>query len=131
VVRWLRIGSRQPTTRRSPVSLIPVLVARKILGPLFTPPRHDGIHLRVLRFDGKVAFVTGAARGQGRAHCVRLAAEGCDVIAIDTCGPVETSKIAHSTPEDLRRPRPPLRGSVGVCWCARSTYGTWHLWSRS
>ena len=34
---------------------------------------------------GKVAFVTGAARGQGRSHAVRLAAEGCDIIAIDAC----------------------------------------------
>jgi (+)-trans-carveol dehydrogenase len=35
--------------------------------------------------DGKVAFVTGAARGQGRSHAVRLAQEGCDIIAIDAC----------------------------------------------
>lgn len=37
---------------------------------------------------GRVAYVTGAARGQGRAHCVRLAAAGADIIAIDACGPV-------------------------------------------
>jgi (+)-trans-carveol dehydrogenase len=54
------------------------------------------------RFDGKVAFVTGAARGQGRAHCVRLASEGCDVIAIDICGPVASSKIEAATPDELR-----------------------------
>jgi SDR family mycofactocin-dependent oxidoreductase len=53
------------------------------------------------RLDGQVAFVTGAARGQGRAHCARLAQEGADVIAIDICGPVETSKIPHATPEEL------------------------------
>lgn len=53
------------------------------------------------RFSGQIAFVTGAARGQGRAHCVRLAEEGCDVIAVDICGPVETSKIAAATPADL------------------------------
>src|SRR4029077_12786921 len=35
--------------------------------------------------DGKVAFVTGAARGQGRSHAARLAREGCDIIAIDAC----------------------------------------------
>jgi SDR family mycofactocin-dependent oxidoreductase len=35
--------------------------------------------------DGKVAFVTGAARGQGRSHAVRLAQEGCDIIAVDSC----------------------------------------------
>jgi (+)-trans-carveol dehydrogenase len=37
------------------------------------------------RMDGKVAFVTGAARGQGRSHAVRLAQEGADIIAIDIC----------------------------------------------
>ncbi len=37
---------------------------------------------------GKVAYVTGAARGQGRSHCVRLARAGADIIAIDACGPV-------------------------------------------
>jgi NAD(P)-dependent dehydrogenase (short-subunit alcohol dehydrogenase family) len=36
------------------------------------------------RLNGRVAFVTGAARGQGRAHCVRLAEEGADLIAIGT-----------------------------------------------
>ncbi|MET4430648.1 MULTISPECIES: mycofactocin-coupled SDR family oxidoreductase [unclassified Mycolicibacterium] len=38
--------------------------------------------------EGRVAFITGAARGQGRAHAVRLASEGADIIAIDICGPV-------------------------------------------
>jgi SDR family mycofactocin-dependent oxidoreductase len=37
---------------------------------------------------GKVAYVTGAARGQGRSHCVRLARAGADIIAVDACGPV-------------------------------------------
>jgi NAD(P)-dependent dehydrogenase (short-subunit alcohol dehydrogenase family) len=40
------------------------------------------------RFDGKVAFITGAARGQGRSHAVRFAAEGADIIATDLCGPI-------------------------------------------
>lgn len=38
--------------------------------------------------EGRVAFVTGAARGQGRAHAIRLADEGADIIAIDVCGPI-------------------------------------------
>ena len=37
---------------------------------------------------GRVAYVTGAARGQGRSHCVRLARAGADIVAIDACGPV-------------------------------------------
>lgn len=41
--------------------------------------------------QGRVALVTGAARGQGRAHAVRLAAEGADIIAVDVCGPVSPS----------------------------------------
>ncbi|MGE2728724.1 mycofactocin-coupled SDR family oxidoreductase [Mycolicibacterium vaccae] len=54
------------------------------------------------RVEGKVAFITGAARGQGRAHAVRLAEEGANIIAIDICKKVETvDKIAASTPEDL------------------------------
>ena len=40
------------------------------------------------RVEGKVAFITGAARGQGRSHAVRLAQEGADIIAIDICGPI-------------------------------------------
>ncbi len=42
------------------------------------------------RLEGKVAFITGAARGQGRAHAVRLAEEGADIIAIDICSNIET-----------------------------------------
>ena len=37
------------------------------------------------RVEGKVAFITGAARGQGRSHALRLAQEGADIIAVDIC----------------------------------------------
>jgi (+)-trans-carveol dehydrogenase len=53
------------------------------------------------RVEGKVAFITGAARGQGRAHAVRLAQEGADIIAIDICKQVDSVQIPLSTPEDL------------------------------
>jgi (+)-trans-carveol dehydrogenase len=54
------------------------------------------------RVEGKVAFITGAARGQGRSHAVRLAQEGADIIAIDICKPISrSSQIAPATPDDL------------------------------
>ena len=42
------------------------------------------------RLEGKVAFITGAARGQGRSHAVRLAQEGADIIAVDICENIDT-----------------------------------------
>jgi len=51
--------------------------------------------------DGTVAVVSGAARGQGRAHAVRLAREGADIIAMDICADVETVHYPLATPEDL------------------------------
>ena len=53
------------------------------------------------KLDGKVAFITGAARGQGRSHAVRLAQEGADIIAIDLCEPIATMNYPLATPEDL------------------------------
>jgi SDR family mycofactocin-dependent oxidoreductase len=53
------------------------------------------------RVVGKVALVTGAARGQGRAHAVRLAEEGADIIAIDVCAPLPSVHYESATPEDL------------------------------
>jgi SDR family mycofactocin-dependent oxidoreductase len=53
------------------------------------------------RFEGKVAFITGAARGQGRAEAVRLAAEGADIIALDICADLPTTSYPGATAEDL------------------------------
>jgi (+)-trans-carveol dehydrogenase len=50
--------------------------------------------------EGKVAFITGAGRGQGRSHAVRLAQEGADIIAIDICHDVEGA-LPMATPDDL------------------------------
>jgi (+)-trans-carveol dehydrogenase len=52
------------------------------------------------RVEGKVAFITGAGRGQGRSHAVKLAAEGADIIAIDICHDVEGA-LPMATPDDL------------------------------
>jgi SDR family mycofactocin-dependent oxidoreductase len=53
------------------------------------------------KLEGKVAFITGAARGQGRSHAVRLAQEGADIIAVDICRQIETVPYRMATPEDL------------------------------
>jgi (+)-trans-carveol dehydrogenase len=62
------------------------------------------------RVEGKVAFITGAARGQGRAHAVRLAQEGADIIAIDICKQIEGFLNPPSTPEDLAKTADLVRG---------------------
>ena len=51
--------------------------------------------------QGKVAFVTGAARGQGRAHAVKLASEGADVIAVDLCGQIDSVPYPMGSADDL------------------------------
>jgi (+)-trans-carveol dehydrogenase len=53
------------------------------------------------RVEGKVAFITGAARGQGRSHAIRLAQEGADIIAIDITKQIDSVPYALATPEDL------------------------------
>jgi SDR family mycofactocin-dependent oxidoreductase len=53
------------------------------------------------RLEGKVAFITGAARGQGRSHAVRMAEEGADIIAVDLCEQIDSVAYPMATPEDL------------------------------
>jgi SDR family mycofactocin-dependent oxidoreductase len=55
------------------------------------------------KLDGKVAFITGAARGQGRSHAVRLAREGADIIAVDICAQIESVPYPMATPADLEQ----------------------------
>jgi len=53
------------------------------------------------KLDGKVAFITGAARGQGRSHAIRLAQEGADIIAVDICRQIASVPYPMATADDL------------------------------
>jgi len=53
------------------------------------------------KLDGKVALITGAARGQGRSHAATLASEGADIIGIDICAQMDSVPYPMATPEDL------------------------------
>ncbi|MBL7499022.1 mycofactocin-coupled SDR family oxidoreductase [Frankia sp. CNm7] len=53
------------------------------------------------KLDGKVAFITGAARGQGRSHAVRLAQEGADIIAVDICAQIPSVQYPMGTADEL------------------------------
>jgi SDR family mycofactocin-dependent oxidoreductase len=54
------------------------------------------------KLDGRVVFVTGAARGQGRSHAVMLAGEGADVVAVDTSGQIGSVAYPLATADDLQ-----------------------------
>ena len=70
------------------------------------------------RFDGQVAFITGAARGQGRSHAVRLAAEGASIIAVDICRQIDSVPYGMATPEDLRATVSQVEGAGGKIYAA-------------
>jgi SDR family mycofactocin-dependent oxidoreductase len=53
------------------------------------------------RLEGKVAFISGGARGQGRSHAIRLAEEGADIVTFDLCEQMEVVEYPMSTPDDL------------------------------
>jgi NAD(P)-dependent dehydrogenase (short-subunit alcohol dehydrogenase family) len=55
------------------------------------------------RVEGKVALITGAARGQGRSHAIRLAEEGADIIAIDICEHIPSALHTMGTEADLNQ----------------------------
>jgi (+)-trans-carveol dehydrogenase len=63
--------------------------------------------------EGKVALITGAARGQGRSHAVRLAAEGADIIAIDICAQIESVPYPLARPADLEQTAAEVRALGG------------------
>ena len=74
--------------------------------------------------DGKVAFITGAARGQGRSHALTLAREGADIIAVDICAGGDRG-LSHGHPRRPRRDGQGGRGARPTIIAARSTCATW------
>src|SRR6201999_632654 len=64
-------------------------------------PAAAGRRTRMGRLDGKVAVISGAARGQGRAHAVTLAREGASIVAFDVCEPLSSVMTPGATEEDL------------------------------
>jgi NAD(P)-dependent dehydrogenase (short-subunit alcohol dehydrogenase family) len=59
--------------------------------------------------DGKVALVTGAARGQGRAHAIRLGSDGADIIAVDLCAQIPSVPVPDGDTRRLGHHRQPRR----------------------
>ena len=70
--------------------------------------------------DGKVAFITGAARGQGRSHAVRLAEEGASIIAVDLCGGIDAVPYPLASAEDLQDTADLVRSAGGSVLTARA-----------
>ena len=71
------------------------------------------------RMDGKVSFITGAGRGQGRAHAVKQASEGADIIAIDICEDIESNPYPMSSWEDLQETESSSSGTAAAAWPSR------------
>lgn len=72
------------------------------------------------RLNGKVAAISGAARGQGRAHAVRLAREGADIVAFDICAPLDSPMHPGSTQEDLAETVALVEAEGRQCLSARA-----------
>ena len=68
------------------------------------------------RLDRKVAFITGAARGQGRAHAIAMAREGADIIAIDICRQIDSNPYPLATPDDLAETERSVKEIAAGSW---------------
>ncbi|MBM0257407.1 hypothetical protein [Micromonospora sp. 4G55] len=94
------------------------------------------------RAENKVVVITGAARGQGRSHAVRLAEEGADIIAIDICRDIDSAGYGMAGNEDLEETARLVK-EAGVGWssgtrtsattarCARPSTRASPSWGRS
>jgi (+)-trans-carveol dehydrogenase len=70
--------------------------------------------------EGQVAFITGAARGQGRSHAVLLAENGADIVALDACTQLNASPFPLATPEDLEETRRLVEATGRRCLTIRA-----------
>jgi SDR family mycofactocin-dependent oxidoreductase len=70
--------------------------------------------------EGKVSFITGAGRGQGRAHAVTQASEGADIIAIDICEDIESNPYPMSSWDDLQETKALVEGHGRRCVTAKA-----------
>jgi NAD(P)-dependent dehydrogenase (short-subunit alcohol dehydrogenase family) len=78
-----------------------------------------------LQFEGKVAFITGAARGQGRSHAVRFAEDGADIIAFDLCDQIDSVAYPMATRDDLDERSTSWRRPAAASSPSRVTSATW------
>lgn len=76
------------------------------------------------QFESKVVLITGAARGQGRSHAVRFAAEGADVIAVDLCDQIPSVPYSMATPDDLAETVNLVEKLVGTLWPSKAMSAT-------
>ncbi len=67
------------------------------------------------RMDGRVAFITGAGKGQGRSHAVRLAEEGADIVGVDICRQFDEVLYPMATPEDPEETVNLVKKTAGGC----------------
>lgn len=74
-------------------------------------PDYSAVQERPAPLAGRVALVTGAARGQGRSHALRLARDGADIIAVDIAAQIPTVPFPMSTPADLEETARLVRGT--------------------
>lgn len=72
------------------------------------------------RLAGKVAFITGAARGQGRSHAVRMAEEGADIIAVDICDQIDTVPYELGSSDELEETKALVEKSDRRCVIAKA-----------
>ena len=71
--------------------------------------------------EGKVAVISGAARGQGRSHAMRFTREGADIIALDICAPIGDDGLPDASPEGPRLAGQGVEGEGRRIAASRST----------